>query len=56
MGSDQRFPVRRLGVEFLDGFMDIEAGQAVITEPGEWVRWDLLAVDLSSEDGETHWP
>jgi mannose-6-phosphate isomerase-like protein (cupin superfamily) len=29
----------RLRVEHEDGTMDVEAGQAVITSPGEWVRY-----------------
>jgi ethanolamine utilization protein EutQ len=28
-----------LRVEYKDGVTDVRAGQAIVTEPGEWVRY-----------------
>jgi len=51
----------RLRVEHEDGTMDVEAGQAVITAPGEWVRYstpepggaEYIAVCLPAFSAET---
>jgi len=32
-------PARGLRVEHADGVLDVRAGQAVITRPGEWIRY-----------------
>ena len=34
-----------LRVEHKDGHLDVRAGQAVITEPGEWVRYSTPEAD-----------